>query len=80
MTAAEVMTRNVYTVAEDENVTTAMRLMEENKVRRLPVTRGGKIVGILSVADFSTHLPESKIGQLVTAVSRPVIEMAVPAP
>lgn len=80
VTAREIMTRNVYTISPDNDVSAALQMMEENKVRRLPVTENGNLVGIVSVADFTTHVPESLVGQLVTAVSLPTIEVAVPAP
>lgn len=46
--ASEVMTRNVYTVGEDDTIDAALALIEEKVIRRLPVvdSRGG-IVGIV---------------------------------
>jgi CBS domain-containing protein len=51
-TVAEVMSREPITVTEDTPVEEIVRLMEINRVKRLPVTRGRKVVGILSRANL----------------------------
>lgn len=79
VTVGEVMTLNVYSVREDDDVSTALRLMEENRVRRLPVTRGdGELVGIVAMADLVSYLPGATIASLVNAVSRPNAEITLP--
>lgn len=40
----------------------------------------GKLTGIVSVADLIADLPGSKVAQLVTAVPKSIIEVAVLAP
>ncbi|MHC2465242.1 CBS domain-containing protein [Bradyrhizobium embrapense] len=45
---SEIMTRAPVTVAEDAQLTTVVELMETNNVKRLPVVRGGKLVGIIT--------------------------------
>jgi acetoin utilization protein AcuB len=47
-----VMTRNVITVAPDDPVEHAARLMLENKVGCLPVLEGSDLVGIITEADI----------------------------
>lgn len=42
------MTRAPVTVAEDAPLTTVVELMEKNNVKRLPVVRGGKPVGMIT--------------------------------
>lgn len=49
---ALLMTRNPITVSEDDPVEEASSLLIENDVRRLPVIRGGDLVGIISIADI----------------------------
>jgi CBS domain-containing protein len=66
-----IMTKKLFTVTEDENVDDAAELMEEHQVRRLPVTRDGKIVGIVSQADLVAKLPTTKVTALLRAISRP---------
>jgi len=69
LTAREVMTREVVTVAEVDDLDTAERRMEKHQVRRLPVTRDRKLIGIVSLADLAPQLPSPKVANLVTAVS-----------
>jgi CBS domain-containing protein len=49
---AEVMTREPLTITEDTPLDEIVRLMEKNHVKRLPVTRGDRIVGIVSRANL----------------------------
>lgn len=48
----EVMTPNVVTVAEDTALDEAVRRMERHHVKRLPVLRDGRLVGIVSRANL----------------------------
>ncbi|HEY64568.1 MAG TPA: CBS domain-containing protein [Caldilineae bacterium] len=53
MLVGERMRRNPVTVTEDVGIGEALRIMRENKVRRLPVLdRHGKLVGIVSEKDL----------------------------
>ncbi len=45
---ADVMTRDVATVSEDTPAAAMVELMEKRRVRRLPVLRNGKLVGIVT--------------------------------
>lgn len=49
--AGEVMSRPPVTIDEGAPLGAALRLFEERRVRRLPVTRDGRLVGIISLAD-----------------------------
>lgn len=66
-----IMTAHPYTVGEDAPLDSALMLMEKHQVRRVPVTRDGKVVGIVSQADLIASLPSVKIAELLGAVSRP---------
>ena len=46
--ADEVMTRDVVTVSEDTPVSDIARVLAEMRVKRVPVTRDGTLVGIVS--------------------------------
>ena len=48
----DVMTRDPVTVAEDDTLETVVELMERRRVKRLPVLRNGKMVGIVSRANL----------------------------
>lgn len=49
---SEVMTRDVATVREDTPLDEAVRAMERRRVKRLPVLKGTRVVGILARADL----------------------------
>lgn len=72
MTVEDIMSRDIVWCAEEEHVEDAIRLMEENKIRRLPVMcNSGDVVGLLSLGDISNNLSAHLSGEVVTAVSRP---------
>jgi len=49
--AGDVMTSSVITVTDDTGLHAIASLLEENGVKRVPVLRGGRLVGIVSRAD-----------------------------
>ncbi|SDS52687.1 CBS domain-containing protein [Bradyrhizobium canariense] len=49
---AEVMTTEPITIDEETELEKIVQLMEKNNVKRLPVTRGDKVVGIVSRANL----------------------------
>ena len=51
-TVAEIMTSDPVAIAADTPLEEAIRLMEQHQVKRLPVVKDGKVVGILSRADL----------------------------
>jgi len=69
----EVMTSEPYTISEHADIVDAATLMEEHHVRRLPVTRDGVLIGIVSQADLIQNLPYDKVLELMTAVSKPAV-------
>jgi CBS domain-containing protein len=52
MTAADVMTRDVVTLAPDATLRQAARLMTKHGISALPVLKGGVVVGIVSETDL----------------------------
>lgn len=48
----EIMTRSVITVGEDTDPEAIARMLTEQQIRRLPVVRDGKVVGIISRSDL----------------------------
>jgi CBS domain-containing protein len=52
LTARELMTAPAHTVAADATVLTATRLLAKAGVRRLFVTEGGRLAGVLSRRDL----------------------------
>jgi CBS domain-containing protein len=48
----EIMTPDPRTIGEDETLEAVVDTMERHRVKRLPVTRGGRVVGIISRANL----------------------------
>lgn len=54
---SKVMTRTpLYTVAPDDDLSSALKLMAEHNLNQLPVLRDGHLEGVLSRADIIRHL------------------------
>lgn len=51
MKVSECMTSNVYTCSVDASVDELMAKMTEKRIRHLPVTKDGKVVGVVSIGD-----------------------------
>jgi len=51
-TVRDVMTRDVITVADTARLEEIIDVLEQNRIRRVPVARDGKIVGIVSRANL----------------------------
>jgi hypothetical protein len=54
--AADVMTRPAVTVGEDTPLPEIARLLERRHIKRVPVVRDGRVVGIVSRADLIRSL------------------------
>ncbi len=67
-TAGDAMTRGAVTAEEDTPVETLAKAMEERAIRRIPVLRDGRLVGIVSRAD------------LIRALLQPSAELEADAP
>ncbi len=57
---ADIMTRRIVSVSPDETADCAAQRMAQEQVRRLPVTRDGQLVGMLSLSDFA-RLPDFSV-------------------
>lgn len=74
MLVKEVMQYGVTTVSPDESVNRVMNLMTHHRVRHMPVLRGGKLVGIISIGDVVKYRLEDL--ELETNVLRDVYNAA----
>ncbi len=54
------MTEEVITLDENESVIKAIQILKEFKIRRIPITRHGKLTGIITISDIREATP-SKI-------------------
>lgn len=57
MFVADWMTEKVYTVTPDETIAAAAKLCRDKGIKHLPVTKAGKIKGILSDRDIREFVP-----------------------
>jgi signal-transduction protein with cAMP-binding, CBS, and nucleotidyltransferase domain len=57
------MSAVVHTCQPEDSIESALQLMHRNKVRRIPVTSGGRPVGMLSLSDLMTVLRSSERGR-----------------
>jgi CBS domain-containing protein len=64
----DVMTSELITVQEDESVFEILRVLGKNSVRRVPVLRRGRLVGIVSVDDLIV-LVVTELSNLASALS-----------
>lgn len=65
---ADVMTRDLVTANEDTPVSEIAGTLETRRIKRVPVIRDGKIVGIVSRADLVRALARSTDGKLPSPV------------
>ncbi|MCD7947052.1 MAG: CBS domain-containing protein [Oscillospiraceae bacterium] len=70
MLAKDVMTRGCATVSPEDDVREATRLMTARQVRRLPVTEGGKVIGMLSLGDLArSHRYDMEASKALSEIS-----------
>lgn len=51
------MTANPFTISPDQNIPDAHEIMSKNNIRRLPVVKDGKLVGVVSKDDIARSSP-----------------------
>jgi len=70
LTARDVMTSPIVYCRADEEVGDAIRIMEDNSIRRLPVINEQKrMVGMLALGDIADCAPRDMSAEVVQAVS-----------
>jgi CBS domain-containing protein len=70
-TAGEFMSRPVFTVGADAPIDEVLSVMEEHRIRRVPVLDGdGCCTGIIAQADIASAGDRRYIAELVSEVSR----------
>ena len=60
---SEIMSTSLITVDPDASLKEAARLMSSNKIRRLPVLKQNRLVGIVVAADFVRNLGKKTISE-----------------
>jgi CBS domain-containing protein len=69
---SDVMTRQLVTVSEDTPLEKVADLLERHRIKRVPVTRNGELVGIISRADLLHGLVARQDAAAVTADDRSI--------
>jgi CBS domain-containing protein len=68
VTLGEICSRELTTLAPEDDVEDAVRLMREKAIRRLPVVEHGQPVGIVSLGDLAIEKdPHSALGAISAA-------------
>jgi len=79
MTVGECMTSPCITVTPDMHLEECCRVLEENKIRRVPVVdASGACCGIVALADIAHHGSKPEIAGVVKEVSEPNRSAAAP--
>jgi CBS-domain-containing membrane protein len=65
----EVMTPDVYTVTEDAPLEQVVHLMERHRIKRLPVVRDGKVIGIITRANLMRAVANFALAEHPVAAS-----------
>jgi CBS domain-containing protein len=66
---SDVMTKQVVSVAEDTPLAAIADIMERHRIKRVPVVRNGKLVGIVSRADLVRSLLADRAAPAASAAS-----------
>jgi CBS domain-containing protein len=68
----DAMTEGLINCREDDDIEVAARLMADKQIRRLPVVEdGGKLSGIVSLADLAGSLDKEMAGDILKQISKP---------
>lgn len=73
----DLMTRDVQTITPDTSVTKAHRLMADHQIRRLPVVKNGRLVGIVTVGDIREAEPSGATTLTVQEINYLLYNLAV---
>lgn len=77
LTVAEFMSKPCVTVTPDMTVEECSRILEQNKIRRVPVVDAdGSCCGIVALADIALHVQGRVAGDVVKEVSEPTAASA----
>lgn len=70
----DIMTRRCTAVAPGDDCREATRLMAQEQVRRLPVVEGGRLVGMISLADLArSRRMDMEAAQALCEISENVV-------
>lgn len=68
LSAGDIATRDIRTVGPDDPVSSAVEIMRETNIRRLPVVDNGELVGVVSIGDLAVERdPDSALADISEA-------------
>ena len=68
---SEIMSKPLISIDPDSSIREAAKVMLKNKIRRLPVVKENKLVGIIVVSDFARQLSKKTITEeILEAMAR----------
>lgn len=66
----DVITTDMITASPDMSIDEATELLARHQIRRLPVVENGKLIGVVSLADFAVrHQFENEAGEALSEIS-----------
>ena len=72
LTARDCMSSPSVTIQEDASLDEAIQLMEDNRVRRLPVVdERGRCIGVVAQADIALSAGKGKTAEVLKEISQP---------
>lgn len=70
-TVGDVTSGDLVTVEPDEDLDDALKLMAQHRVRRLPVVKDGRLVGVVAQADVALEANDKDAGEMLAEISQP---------
>jgi len=67
MLVSEIMSRELVTISSDKRVSQALQLMQQRRIRHLPVMEGGRMVGWITSRDLREVLLASMMEKITVA-------------
>jgi CBS domain-containing protein len=68
VSAGELAQGRPFYIDADSDVSLVLRMMEEHRIRRLPVIDNRQLVGIISEADLARNLPDQEVAEFVEVI------------
>ena len=68
MTAGELAQGKPVTIEAAADASQVLSVMEEHRIRRLPVTESHRLIGMISEADLARNLPDQAVAEFVESI------------
>ena len=76
-TAADVMARHVATIADDATLEDVAEVLGTHNIKRVPVMREGRLVGIITRSDLVRALAKAKSDQVAAPLGNAAVQKAI---